>query len=69
MNIQNTLTELLFKALDILLRPIMAIIKAVLGIALPIIDAIRNGFNFEKLFDSIWQKVKNLAISIKEKLQ
>ena len=67
--IQDLLTNLLFKALDLLLRPINAIIKSVIGIALPIITEIKKLFDFEKLFESIWNKVKDLAISIEEKLQ
>lgn len=67
--IQDTLTDLLFKALNALLAPINAIIKTVIGIALPIITEIKKLFDFEKLFSSIWDQVKNLAISIEEKLQ
>ena len=67
--IQDLLSNLLFKALEILLRPINAIIKTVLGIALPIITEIKKLFNFESLFKSIWDKVKDLAISIEEKLK
>lgn len=67
--IQDMLTDLLFKALNALLAPINAIIKAVIGIALPIVSEIKKLFDFEKLFSSIWDQVKNLAISIEEKLQ
>ena len=67
--IQDTLSNLLFKALNALLAPINAIIKRVIGIALPIITEIKKLFNFEKLFESIWNKVKDLAISIEERLK